>query len=417
MHFAVLIMLLCGIASYSSVFGGSDTYRHIVSSAGAVRVQSGGKSSPDGFEEFKQGQAHGNRGEFEKAIEAFNLAQSKGLTLYELFVFRGFAYHETKDYQRAKNDAERAIALQPGKALGYELQAGVHYALGDAEGAIKALTEGIKRAQGEDKAKLHKARGMLSLKLGRQEDAISDLSRAAALGQETALLYYNRGRAYTELGRYEPAIQDFSKALTIDPGHDRSLRDRGWVYGCIGQFEKGVEDFNKLLVKSPGNVLAYAMRGWARLEAGDVDGGLGDLVYAVEHGDKNPLTFANAASAYYLKGDVKKALEMNGQGLALKDLESASALQFQRGLLLLVSGQEKDAQELYRKAKTGALKRSERIQLQEAIADLKEAIKFHPHIAASAESILEGLHNALGKTSESRGAASKQCQQLRSRDE
>ena len=38
------------------------------------------------------------------------------MTLYELFVFRGTAYHELRQFQNAKRDAEKAIELQPTRA-------------------------------------------------------------------------------------------------------------------------------------------------------------------------------------------------------------------------------------------------------------------------------------------------------------
>ena len=80
----------------------------------------------DSVEDFKQGQVYLNQKKYEQSIEAFNKAESKGLTLYELFVFRGTAYHELRQFQNAKRDAEKAIELQPTRMLGYELLAGVH---------------------------------------------------------------------------------------------------------------------------------------------------------------------------------------------------------------------------------------------------------------------------------------------------
>jgi tetratricopeptide (TPR) repeat protein len=418
MQFKALIMIILGIAVCSSVFGASNSDRRTVPSAAeAARSQGGGYPKSDGFEEFKQGQAYGNQQQYEKAIEAFNKAESKGLKLYELFVFRGYAYHETKQYQKAISDASKAIELEAARMLAYELRAGVHYTMGNADEAIKELTNGLTKVEGAEKAKLQKARGITFLMLGRREDAISDLSQAIALGHASAVLYYNRGRAYKELGRYELALQDFSEALKLEPGHNRSLGDRGWVYACIGELEKGVEDLNQLLAKSSEDVLAHGMRGWVRLEIGDVEGGLADLVYALEHGSNDPMVFLNAASAYYLKDNMTKALKVNGQGLAIKDSDRESVLQFQRGIFLLVSGQKKEAARFYKKAKTAAFKRSERIEMQEAIADLKEAIQLHPHIADAAVAILKELEKTLSQTQASRQPRPEQCQRLRSRDE
>jgi tetratricopeptide (TPR) repeat protein len=414
-----LIIVISGITVCSSAFGAPNSDRHTVPLAAEAveRPQGAGYPESEAFEDFKQGQAYANQKKYEKAIEAFNKAESKGLKLYELFVFRGFAYHENKQYQKAKRDAEQAIELEPARMLAYELQAGVHYAMGNSAEAIKEFTNGLTKVAGAERAKLQKARGIFLLKLGRREDAVSDLSHAVTLGDASAALYHYRGRAYSELGRYELAIQDYSEALKIEPGHDRSLRDRGWVYGCIGEFEKSVVDFNQLLEKSPKDVLTHGMRGYVRLEAGDRKGGLADLVYALEHGSKDPWTFLNAANAYYHHENMTKALEVNGHGLAIRDADIEYVLQFQRGLFLLVTGQNNEAAKFYKKAETGAFKKPDPLELQEAIADLNEAMHFHPQIADAAHAILKGLESTLSQTKAPSELRSSQCQRLRNRDE
>lgn len=419
MQSKALIIVILGITVCSSAFGASNSDRRTVPLAAAVaeRPQGAGYPEPDAFEDYKWGQAYANQQQYEKAIEAFNKAESKGLKLYELFVFRGYAYHETKQYQKAISDASKAIEFEPARMLAYELRAGVHYAMGNSAEAIKEFTDGLTKVEGAEKAKLQKARGIFLLKLGRREDAISDLSQAVTLGHTSAVLYHYRGRAYSELGRYELAIQDYSEALKIEPDHDRSLRGRGWVYGCIGEFEKSLVDFNQLLEKSPKDVLTHGMRGYVRLEAGDREGGLTDLIYALEHGSKDPWTFLNAANAYYLHENMTKALEVNGHGLAIGDADVESVLQFQRGLLLLVSGQKNEATRFYKKAETGAFKKPDPLELQEAIVDLKEAMHFHPHIADAAAAILKELEKTLSHTQAPPQPRQEQCQRLRKRGE
>lgn len=380
-------------------------------------VRSAVSPQSDPVEDFTQGQAYANQKKYKQAIEAFDSAEAKGLQLYELFIFRGLAHHEMRQFQKAKRDAETAVELQPSKMLGYELLAGAHYAMGSSDRAIADLTNGLTKVEEVERAKLHKARGILFLRLGHRDDAVRDLTRALELGHAPAVLYYNRGLAYMDLGRYELAIQDFSEAIRIEPGHYRSLRDRGWVYGCIGQFKQGIDDFDRVLALDPKDIGVHGMRGYVRLEAGDGEGSLADFVYALKHGSRDPWTFLNAASAYYAHDRMEKALEVNDKGLSLKDPDSESALQFQRGLFLLVSGRTKEAATRYNRAKAIALKRTDSLQLQEAIGDLKEEIQSRPRIANAAATILKDLENTLALTKTPLEPASSKCQRLRKRDE
>lgn len=371
----------------------------------------------DSVEDFKQGQVYLNQKKYEQSIEAFNKAESKGLTLYELFVFRGTAYHELRQFQNAKRDAEKAIELQPTRMLGYELLAGVHYAMGHADETINVATNGLAKVEGIEKAKLQRERGILLLMLGRTEDSIKDFIRAEELGETSELLYYNRGRAYSELGRYDLALQDFSKAHTIAPEYDKALRARGWVYDCVGELEKSLADFNQLLAKAPKDLLTRRLRGWVRIRIGDKEGALADLRYALEAGSRDPWTFLNAAAAYSLHENMAKALEVNGQGLALKDPDSEYVFQFQRGLFLLLSGHGKEAEKFYKKAATLALKKQDLLALQEAIADLKQEIQYRPHLASVADPILKELERTLATTKAPHKPRMNQCQRLIKRDE
>jgi tetratricopeptide (TPR) repeat protein len=418
----VVVITIAGMAAYLSVVDLCNWNRHFMSSVALAADRSEGSRSPesDPFEDFKQGQAFANQEKYEKAIEAFNSAQKKGLTLYELFVFRGFAYHESKQLQNAKTDAEKAIKLQPTRMLGYELLAGVHYAMGQAEETIKVATNGLAKVNGIEKAKLHKARGILFLKLGRREEAIRDLTQAAKLGHAPAVLYHSRGRAYSELGQYERALQDYAKALTMAPDDNKTLQDRGWIYSCVGEFDKALADFDHILAMDQEDVLAHRMRGWTRLDSGDVEGALADLNYAVAHGSQDLWTFLGAADGYYLQGNMTKALEVNEQGLALtnadKDADARYRLQFQRGLFLLVRGREEEAMRFYKEAEAAAIKQPDPLTLKEAIADIREAIQVHPQIAKAADSLLKELERALAETKAPHKPRPNQCQRLKKRN-
>ncbi|MBX3300851.1 MAG: tetratricopeptide repeat protein [Nitrospira sp.] len=422
MQFRVVIITIVGIAAWLPSGDLSNRARPFMSSVALAGDRSYGMQSTksDAFADFKQGQAYANQKQYEKAVEAFTTAEHKGLVLYELFVFRGFAYHELNQLQKAQEDAEKAIALQPTRILGYELLAAVHYAMNHPNDTIEVVTRGLARVEGLEKAKLQKTRGILFLKLGRQEEAIRDLTQAEALGHAPAVLYHSRGRAYSELGQYEFALRDYSESLTIKPSDNLALRDRGWVYGCIGEFDKALTDFDHILAMDQEDVLVHSMRGWTRLNTGDVEGALADLNYAVAHGDQDPWTFLGAADGYYLQGNMTKALEVNEQGLALKnadkDADARYRLQFQRGLFLLVKGREEEALRFYKEAEVAASKQPDPLTLKEAIADIRGAIHVHPQIAKAADSLLKELERTLAETKPPHKPRPNQCQRLSKRN-
>lgn len=58
------------------------------------------------------------------------------------------------------------------------------------------------------------------LTLGRYEESLLDYNRAIEIEPELANAYANRGSAHSHLGQYEKAIADYEKALELDPEID-----------------------------------------------------------------------------------------------------------------------------------------------------------------------------------------------------
>jgi len=56
--------------------------------------------------------------------------------------------------------------------------------------------------------------------LGRYEDALKDYDRALEIDPNLANAYVNRGSAYSHMGEYEKAIADYEKGLELDPKID-----------------------------------------------------------------------------------------------------------------------------------------------------------------------------------------------------
>jgi tetratricopeptide (TPR) repeat protein len=56
--------------------------------------------------------------------------------------------------------------------------------------------------------------------LGRYQEALKDYDKAIEIDPKLANAYVNRGSAYSHLGQYEKAIADYEKGLELDPEID-----------------------------------------------------------------------------------------------------------------------------------------------------------------------------------------------------
>ena len=69
-----------------------------------------------------------------------------------------------------------------------------------------------------DNATAYSNRGNAKVRLGQNEDAITDYNKAIRLDPDNATTYSNRGNAKVHLGRYEDALADHDQAIRLGPG-------------------------------------------------------------------------------------------------------------------------------------------------------------------------------------------------------
>ena len=107
-----------------------------------------------------------------------------GVSKYDDAIMDGASNLNTGKPEKALEDFNRAIKIDPQKAAGY---------LG------RANTLNI---------------------LGRYQEAIADYDRTLDINPKLANAYINRASAYSHLGAYEKAIVDYEKGLELDPKID-----------------------------------------------------------------------------------------------------------------------------------------------------------------------------------------------------
>lgn len=107
-----------------------------------------------------------------------------------------------KKYEDAENDAERAIGLTQRKdAYSHGVKALIRLDVGDPAGAIEAASEALQLNPKDSDALV--TRGMAFQKLGRREEALTDLKEAAELNAQFGSIYR---RALAEDGGQAPSM-------------------------------------------------------------------------------------------------------------------------------------------------------------------------------------------------------------------
>ena len=119
---------------------------------------------------------------------------------------RGVAYKVKGEYDRALEDYDRAILLNPSFANAYN------------------------------------NRGVIYRLKGEYDRAIKDYDEAIWLDSNVPASFYNRGIAYSEKQDYDHALGDFDVVLRFNPKNALALYARGIVRLNIGDTQRGAAD-------------------------------------------------------------------------------------------------------------------------------------------------------------------------------
>ncbi len=125
-------------------------------------------------------------------------------------------------------------------------------------------------------------RALSYYKLKEYDKAIADYTKTLELDPKNPIIYNNRGDSYYRKGDFVAAIKDYDKAIMLNPNYMKAYYNRGLCYASLEQYDKAVEDFSKVIELRPDFAEAYHLRGLAKEYSDDLDGAIDDYKKALE---------------------------------------------------------------------------------------------------------------------------------------
>jgi tetratricopeptide (TPR) repeat protein/beta-lactamase regulating signal transducer with metallopeptidase domain len=217
------------------------------------------KSSTGSAEYISQGVSFLKQGKVEDAITQFNRAIDLDPGKAVAYAARGSAYFRLEKLDNAISDYNRAIEINPDLEVAYQGRGSVYYRQGQFDNAISDYTRVIKINPGLVNAYID--RGNIYQEQGRFDEAISDFSKVLEMKPGEAITYYLRGNAYYQKNQFDNAISDYSKVVEFDPKFAVAYQNRGTAYQFKGEYQKAISDYDKAIELMPDNPLSYASRG------------------------------------------------------------------------------------------------------------------------------------------------------------
>ena len=224
---------------------------------------------------YQLGNDYYEKGDYEKAIENYNMAILLTPIFSEAYFNRALSYYQLKNFEKATADYTKSAELDPNNPIIYNNRGDAYYRKQDFQNAVK------------------------------------DYDKAIQLNPDYLKAFYNRGLSYASIEDYEKAIEDFTKVVTLNPEFAEAYHLRGLAYEYAGQVETAITDYEKALQLNPELAEAKAHLDSAKTKkdqgTGGGDGkagGTGDIKML----QKPNMTFLEVAGMDKMKEEIREAI-------------------------------------------------------------------------------------------------------------
>ncbi|MEG3438119.1 tetratricopeptide repeat protein [Pannus brasiliensis CCIBt3594] len=165
-----------------------------------------------------------------------------------VYFHRGLAFYRLGEHDRALDDYNRSIALQPTYYPAYYNRGLVHSARKNHSLAITDFNQSLRQMTAPDPvslASIYTDRAASYLALGNLNAARADLDRSLHLDKNYPPTYYHRACLSRRLHRFPEAIDDFNRALALDPRLADAYIQRGLLLDRLGYPRSALEDLHR----------------------------------------------------------------------------------------------------------------------------------------------------------------------------
>jgi serine/threonine protein kinase len=197
----------------------------------------------------------------------------------EHWVNRGTALMELSDFTGARECYRRATQLARGDARSWSNLGWAELALERPEAGLAAASTALRR--NAEFAEAWMCRGCCERALGRLQDAVRSLERAAELEPHNWKIHANLGTVLAQSGRSGEALESFAKSAEMNSGDAAVWRQLGWCYAQEQRWTESRTALDRSLALDPENkdtaaLRALVMRSQSQAKTIQQRGGLGE---------------------------------------------------------------------------------------------------------------------------------------------
>jgi tetratricopeptide (TPR) repeat protein len=221
---------------------------------------------------YEDGAEAYDAGDLDLAIEKFEQFAADHPDVPEVHRALAMTFLRKESYPQAVAAAERLLELTPDDSVGTRIQMESYKAMGDKEGAAKALARLEELEPSAETAVLVFNSAVTLVQAGDFEGAAARFEQALEMDPELAPAHGALAGIYLNLGQYEKSVASAQRHLELEPDAAGSYGILYLDYRVLGETAKADEAFAAMKAVNPGYVGAGFLEfGIKHFNAGNVE--------------------------------------------------------------------------------------------------------------------------------------------------
>ncbi len=181
-------------------------------------------------------------------------------------LFYGSALYWLGEPDKAYEEFEAALKLDPKNSMGYQLRGIVRARSGQYQ---EALADFLRSERLDpSRADVRMNAGSVYQALGEAGRALDYFRAAAALEPANPLYRYQLGMFYSRLGRYDQAAVQLEKAISLFSGYEDAVLELAVLRERDGRLAEAIKLYRRAVEIKPGDSVARFRLAWALKKAG-----------------------------------------------------------------------------------------------------------------------------------------------------
>lgn len=250
-----------------------------------------------------------------EAVEFFTAEIEREPSAFSLSS-RAFAYMSRDDLESARQDCDRAVALDATSWIANDANGMLLCLVGEYARSIKAYDIAIEANPKSATLLCHRA--VAKDCDGDQAGALKDLRAAVGLDNHCLDAYRARIEILSEREEFENALHDCDSLIASDPALAGSYTTRAAIFVKMGVYDKAVVDCTQAIQRDRNDPRAYNLRACSRLRIKDLEGAKADCDSAILLDPKSAVAFCNRGQYWRMKGDYSRALSDLDHAIAIE---------------------------------------------------------------------------------------------------